>query len=152
MAHDVNRMIIIDDETLPRFIRASQNIAAVMALFHGLLEATTPEDHRAHRKIRTLLERAAHSRPRACCLGDASSTPANTCSSSDPVGTHRSTRHHRAAGSALLSWCISVSAVTATHVALSTPIDVPTAIREKEPAVAIILVAVDATIAARIGA
>jgi len=35
------------------------------------------------------------------------------------------------------------------HVALSTPIDVPTAIREKEPAVAIILVVADATTAAR---
>ena len=42
MAHDVNRRIITDDETLPHFARASQNIATIMALLHGLPEATTP--------------------------------------------------------------------------------------------------------------
>ena len=59
MAHDVNRRIIADDETLPHLARASQNIAAAMALLHGLLEATTPEDRRAHHEIRTLLEHVA---------------------------------------------------------------------------------------------
>ena len=59
MARDVNRRIITDDEILPRFARASQNIAATMALLHGLLEAATPEDRQAHHEIRTLLERAA---------------------------------------------------------------------------------------------
>ena len=59
VARDVNRRIIVDDETLPRFARASQNIAAATTLLHGLLEAATPEDCRAHREIRTLLERAA---------------------------------------------------------------------------------------------
>ena len=59
MARDVNRRIIADDETLPCFVRASQNITVVMALLHGLLEAATPEDHWAHREIRTLLKRAA---------------------------------------------------------------------------------------------
>ena len=59
MARDVNRRIITDDETLTRFVRARQNIAAAMALLHGLPEAATPEDHRAHHKICTLLERAA---------------------------------------------------------------------------------------------
>ena len=56
VARDVNRRIIADDETLPHFARASQNIAAAMALLHGLLEAATPEDHWAHREICTLLE------------------------------------------------------------------------------------------------
>jgi len=59
MAHDVNQRIIVDGETLPHFAWASQNIAATTALLHGLLEATMPEDHRTHREIRTLLERAA---------------------------------------------------------------------------------------------
>ena len=58
MAHDMNRRIIADDEALPRFVRASQNIATVVALLHGLPEAMTPEDRWAHHKIRTLLERA----------------------------------------------------------------------------------------------
>ena len=56
VARDVNRRIIADNETLPHFTRASQNIAAATALFHGLLEAATPEDRRVHREIRTLLE------------------------------------------------------------------------------------------------
>ena len=47
-ARDVNRRIIIDDEALPRFAQASQNIAATMALLHGLPEATTPDDQWAH--------------------------------------------------------------------------------------------------------
>ena len=59
MDRDVNQRIIADDESLPRFTRASQNITAMAALLHGLLEATTPEDRQAHREIRTLLERAA---------------------------------------------------------------------------------------------
>ena len=58
MARDVNRRIIADDEALPRFVWASQNITATAALLHGLLEATTSEDHQAHHKIRTLLEHA----------------------------------------------------------------------------------------------
>jgi len=57
MARDVNRRIITNDETLPRFARASQNITAAMALLHGLPDATTPKDCRAHREICTLLER-----------------------------------------------------------------------------------------------
>ena len=58
-ARDVNQRIIADNETLPHFARASQNIAATMALLHGLPEAATPEDRWAHREIRTLLKRAA---------------------------------------------------------------------------------------------
>ena len=58
-AHDVHRRILTDDGTLPHFARASQNIAAVMALLHGLSEAATFEDRRARREIRMLLERAA---------------------------------------------------------------------------------------------
>ena len=57
-ARNVHQRILIDDGTLPHFAQASQNIAAVMALLHGLLEATTSEDRWAHREIRTLLERA----------------------------------------------------------------------------------------------
>ena len=55
VARDVNRRIIADDETLPHFARASQNITATMALLHGLLEAAMPED----REICMLLECAA---------------------------------------------------------------------------------------------
>ena len=58
MARDVNRMIIVDDEALPRFARESQNIAVAAALLHGLLEAAMPEDRQAHYEICTLLERA----------------------------------------------------------------------------------------------
>ena len=59
MARDVNRRIIEDDEALPHFTRASQNIAAAAALLRGLSELVTPEDRRAHYEIRTLLEPAA---------------------------------------------------------------------------------------------
>ena len=59
MAHDVNRRIIANDEALPRFTWASQNITAATALLHGLPEAAMPEDRRAHHEIRMLLERAA---------------------------------------------------------------------------------------------
>ena len=59
MAHEVNQRIIADDEALPQFAQVSQNITAVMALPHELPRPTTPEDHRAHHEIRTLLERAA---------------------------------------------------------------------------------------------
>jgi len=58
-ARTIHQRILTDDGTLPHFARASQNIAAVMALLHSLPEATTSEDRRAHREIRTLLERAA---------------------------------------------------------------------------------------------
>ena len=58
-ARDVHQRILTDDGTLPHFARASQNIAAVTALLHGLPEAATSEDRRACREIRTLLERAA---------------------------------------------------------------------------------------------
>ena len=59
IAYDVNQRIIKDDEALPHFIRASQNVAAAAALFQGLPEPTTPEDRRAHCEICALLERAA---------------------------------------------------------------------------------------------
>jgi len=56
MAHDVNWRIIKDDGTLPHFTRASQNIAAMVALFRGLPEPVTPEDRRSHRDLHMLLE------------------------------------------------------------------------------------------------
>ena len=56
MAHDVNRRIIKDDEALPHFAWASQNIAAMVALLRGLSWPATPEDHWAHHEIRTLLK------------------------------------------------------------------------------------------------
>jgi len=59
MARDLNRRIIEDDEALPHFTRASQNIAAAAVLLRGLPEPAIPEDRRAHREIPTLLERAA---------------------------------------------------------------------------------------------
>jgi hypothetical protein len=37
-ARDAHRRIIEDDDELPRFTRASQNIAAMAALLQGLLE------------------------------------------------------------------------------------------------------------------
>ena len=58
-ARTVHQRILTDEGTLPHFARASQNIATVMALLHGLPMATTSEDRRARREIRTLLERAA---------------------------------------------------------------------------------------------
>ena len=54
--HDVNQRIIEDDKSLPHFTRASQNIAATVALLQGLPKPTTPEDHWTHHEIRTLLE------------------------------------------------------------------------------------------------
>ena len=59
MALDMNRRIIEDDEALPHFTWASQNITTVVALLWGLLRPATPKDHWAHHEIRTLLERAA---------------------------------------------------------------------------------------------
>ena len=80
VASDVNRRIIADDETLPYFARTSQNITAATALLRGLLEAATPEDHQAHREIRTILERAAaqqaeSSLSRRCELDTSQRTP-----------------------------------------------------------------------------
>ena len=57
MARDMNRRIIEDDEALPHFTWARQNIAAAMTLLWRLLEPTTLEDRRAYREIRTLLGR-----------------------------------------------------------------------------------------------
>jgi len=59
MAHTIHQRILIDYGGLPHFTWASQNIAAVRALLHGLSEAVASEDRRARREIRTLLERAA---------------------------------------------------------------------------------------------
>ena len=59
MARDMNRRIVEDDEALPHFTRVSQNIAAATALLRGLSGPMTPEDCRAHREIRMLLERVA---------------------------------------------------------------------------------------------
>jgi hypothetical protein len=55
----MNRRIIEDDEDLLHFTQTSQNIAAAVALLRGLPEPATPEDRRAHHKIRKLLERTA---------------------------------------------------------------------------------------------
>jgi hypothetical protein len=57
-AHDAHRRIVEDNDGLPRFTRASQNIATVVALLQGLLEPMTPEERQAQRKIHTLHERA----------------------------------------------------------------------------------------------
>ena len=56
MALDVHRRIIEDDDGVPHFTRASQNIAAVVAMIQGMLEPTMPDERRAHREIRTLLK------------------------------------------------------------------------------------------------
>jgi hypothetical protein len=57
-AHDAHRRIIEDNDGLPRFTWASQNIAIVVALLWGLLEPMTPEECQTQRKIHTLHERA----------------------------------------------------------------------------------------------
>lgn len=57
-AHDVQPWIVEGDNELPHFARASQNIAAAVALVQGLPEPATPEERRAHREIHMLLERA----------------------------------------------------------------------------------------------
>ena len=57
LAHDVNRRIIEDDEALPHFTQASQNIVVAAALLRGLLEPATPKDCRSHHEIHMLLER-----------------------------------------------------------------------------------------------
>ena len=100
-------------------------------------------------KFARCLSMRRRSRWRAHCLSDASLTPASVCPWCAPLGTHQSTKHHRAAGSTLRPKYISVSAATATHTAPSTPVEVPTMTQEKEPTVAIILVTADATTAAR---
>ena len=48
MARTVHQRILTNDGILPHFAWASQNIVAAMALLHGLPEAATFEDHRAH--------------------------------------------------------------------------------------------------------
>jgi hypothetical protein len=55
-AHDAHRRIIEDDDGLPRFAWASQNIAAMAALLQRLQEPTTPEGRQAQGEIRVLLE------------------------------------------------------------------------------------------------
>jgi hypothetical protein len=52
----VHRRIVEDNDGLPHFARASQIIAAAVALLCGLTKPTAPEEHRAQREIRTLLE------------------------------------------------------------------------------------------------
>ena len=54
----MNQRIIKDDEALPHFAWATQNIAAVAALLWGLPRPATLEDSRAYREILTLLENA----------------------------------------------------------------------------------------------
>ena len=138
---DMNRRIIADDEALPRFARASQNITATTAFLHGLLEAATPEDRQAHREIRALLERATAQQAES------------SLSQRRKLDAIQQTLsgHHRTVGGVLQSWCISVLVVTVTHAALSMLVGVPTVIQEKEPAAAIILIAADAMTVARTG-
>ena len=56
MARNMNQRIIKDDEALPHFTRASQNIAAAVALLWALSRPTTSEDHWTHHEIRMVLE------------------------------------------------------------------------------------------------
>jgi hypothetical protein len=58
-ARDALRRIVEDDDGLPRFTRASQNIAVVAALHRGLPEPMMPEGHQAQHEIHMLLERTA---------------------------------------------------------------------------------------------
>ena len=92
------------------------------------------------------------SRRKACYPGNTSLTPSSVHPQYILPGTHQSTKHHKAAGSALRPRYISVSTTTAMHATPSTPVGTPTVTRGKEPTMAIILDAADATIAARTGA
>ena len=93
-----------------------------------------------------------HSRWKAHCLNDASSTSASSRRRCIPPRTRRFTRHRQTTSSTPLLRCINVSATTATHAAPSTPADAPTTTQEKEPNAATTLGAADATTAARTGA
>lgn len=89
MAHDVQRRIMEDDDGLPRFARASQNITAVAALLRGLPVPTTPEERKTQRDIRELLGHAAkqqvessRSRRRGHDASQHASARRNTCDAS----------------------------------------------------------------------
>lgn len=58
MAHDVQQQIMEDNDGLPWFTQASQNIAATAALLCGLLVPATPEERKTQWDIYELLERA----------------------------------------------------------------------------------------------
>ena len=55
MAHDVQRWIMEDDDGLPRFAWASQNITIAAAILHGLSVPATPEERKTQWDIRELL-------------------------------------------------------------------------------------------------
>ena len=90
-----------------------------------------------------------HSRQRACCLGDASSTPASARPRCVPPKMRQFTKRHQATGETLQSRCMNASATTTTRAAPSTPAGAPMVTQGKEPAVAIILDAASATTVAR---
>ena len=77
MARDVNHRIIEDDEALPHFVRVSQNIAVVVALLRGLLGAMSPMCVGPIMRFARCSSARRHSMPRACYLGDVTSTPAS---------------------------------------------------------------------------
>jgi len=93
-----------------------------------------------------------HSRRKARCLDDMNPAPASARPRYVPPRTRLFTRRRQATGSAPLSQYINVSATTMTCAAPSTPTGTPTAMKGKEPVMAIILDAAGATIVARIGA
>jgi hypothetical protein len=57
-AHDAHQRIVEDDDGLPHFTQASQNIAVMVALLRGLSEPVTLEGRQAQCEIRTLLRHA----------------------------------------------------------------------------------------------
>jgi hypothetical protein len=81
-AHDTHQGIIKDGDGLPRFTRASQNIATMAAPLWRLSEPATPEEHQAQREIRSLLEHAA--------VQQAESSASQWCNAS----WHASSMHH----------------------------------------------------------
>ena len=151
VARDVNRRIIADDETLPHFARASQNIAAAMALLHGLLEATTPKDRQVHREIHTLLERTAAQQAESSLSRrhelDTSQRMLTMCPTRD-ASVHLAPQRGRQRATIL----IHQRPDTSRYAAPSMLADAPTTTQEKEPTVAIILVVADATTVVRTGA
>ena len=90
-----------------------------------------------------------HSRPRASCPNDASSTPASAHPQSGPTGTCQSIRHSNAAGHVPRSRCMDISTSTMTHATPSTPAGVPVEMRWRRLAMATTLIVADATTAAR---
>ena len=94
-ARDAHRRIVEDDDGLPRFARAGQNIAAAAALVRGLPAPTTPEEQRIQRGIRELLGRAAEQQAessRSWRRGPGNGQPASSDRETGDTSVHQAPR------------------------------------------------------------